>query len=237
MSKETKKIHLALAEDHHLMRESLGETLKKQGGLQLVISAANGRELLDAMMTVPVDVVLMDLDMPVMNGKDAMALILANYPKTRVIIFSMHSDPWMVLEIMQAGASSFVSKGSSITEMVTAIKSVFQNGRYFSKDIPWGDAMNSNVGLEFRLSFNANELYMIQMICDGKTSEEIANLMHLSKKAIDARRAELLKRMDAKNPIDFVRKCMLHALYKPRTDEEIKASDEAREKERKMKRG
>ena len=75
---------------------------------------------------------------------------------------------------------------------------------------------------------------MIQLICDGRTSEEMAKMLHLTKKAIDARRAELLKRLDAKNPVDFVRKCMLHALYKPRTDEEIRASDEARERKRKI---
>jgi DNA-binding CsgD family transcriptional regulator len=87
-----------------------------------------------------------------------------------------------------------------------------------------------------RLSFGTKELEMIQMICDGRTSEEMADLLHLSKKAIDARRADLLKRLEAKNPVDFVRKCMLLALYKPRTDEEILKSDEAREMERKMRR-
>jgi len=234
MNTERTVIQLAIAEDHHLMRESLGRTLNRQSGMQVVIMAAHGRELLDAMADKPVDVVLMDLDMPVMNGKDAMALILANYPKTRVIIFSMHSDPWMVFQIMQSGASSFVSKDSSINEMVTAIKSVFQYGRYFSKDIPWGDSSSNDVNLDFRLSFDTKELEMIQLICDGRTSEEMAKMLHLTKKAIDARRAELLKRLDAKNPVDFVRKCMLHALYKPRTDEEIRASDEARERKRKI---
>ncbi|MEY3597589.1 MAG: hypothetical protein RL521_11 [Bacteroidota bacterium] len=232
MNTERTVIQLAIAEDHHLMRESLGRTLSRQSGMQVVIMAAHGRELLDAMAEKPVDVVLMDLDMPIMNGKEALVIIQEKFPDTKVIMFSMHSDPWMVFEIMQWGARSFVPKDSSVNEMVRAIRAVYKYGQYYSTEIQWMEGSNKDESLKMRLSFGTKELEMIQMICDGRTSEEMATLLHLSKKAIDARRADLLKRLEAKNPIDFVRKCMLFALYKPRTDEEIKASDEAREKDR-----
>ncbi len=236
MNTERTFIQLAIAEDHHLVRESLGRTLNRQSGIQVVIMAAHGKELLDAMEDKPVDVVLLDLDMPVMNGKEALAVILAKFPNTKVIMFSMHSDPWMVFEILQWGANSFIPKESSVNEMVRAIKSVSKYGQYYSPDIQWMEGSNKDESLKMRLSFGTKELEMIQMICDGRTSEEMADLLHLSKKAIDARRADLLKRLEAKNPVDFVRKCMLLSLYKPRTDEEILKSDETREMERKMRR-
>jgi DNA-binding NarL/FixJ family response regulator len=237
MSKEAEIIQVALAEDHALVRESLSKLLSKYSKINLVISAANGKILLDEMAEVKVDVVLMDLDMPVMTGKEALEIIQRWHPKVKVIIFSMHDDPWMVYELMQCGARSFIPKNSTTQEMIRAIQAVHRVGRYFSPDVQWRDEVTFEESAQLKLTFKSEDLEILQMICDGKTSEAIAERVHLSKKSIDAKRADLLKKLDARSPIEFLRKCIVHGLYKARTDEEILRSDEAREMERKMRRG
>jgi DNA-binding NarL/FixJ family response regulator len=234
MSKEAEIIQVALAEDHALVRESLSKLLNKYSTIKLVISAANGKILLDEMASIKVDVVLMDLDMPVMNGNEALEMIERTHPKVKVIIFSMHDDPWMVYELMQRGARSFIPKNSTTQEMIKAIQMVHRVGRYFSPDVQWRDEVTFEESAQLRFTFKSEDLEILQMICDGKTSEAIAERVHLSKKSIDAKRADLLKKLDARSPIEFLRKCIIHGLYKARTDEEILRSDEEFEKERNL---
>lgn len=225
MSSPIKIIKLALAEDHFLLRESLGKLLNESEGISLVMSVSNGKELLDGIEKNSVDVVLLDLDMPVMNGKEALEILNKQHPKIKAIIFSMYNDSWLVFELMRLGSRSFIPKNSSVDELVKAIKSVNKFGHYFSPDIQWNDRKLSDLALHTKLGMNTKDLELSQLICDGKNSDEIADRFCLSKKSIDLKRAVLLKKLDARNPIDFVRKCLLYGICKSRTDEEIDESD------------
>lgn len=207
-------IRIAIAEDHNVVRQALTEMLKREPKIQVVFDVPDGAVFLENLTHHSIDIALLDLDMPKMDGKDTMRHLKKSFPDVKVIILSMHDDPWIIKELMVEGAKGFLRKNCSFDEMVDMLFAVHS-------DV----LLTTPKKLETFLDMNARELLVLKMICDGKKSEEIAERMSLSKKTIDAIRSELLKRLDAKNPAEFVRKSILLGLYMPRTDEQIAEED------------
>lgn len=207
-------IRIAIAEDHNVVRQALTEMLKREPKIQVVFDATDGADFLEKLMHNPIDIALLDLDMPKMDGRDTMKHLKKSLPEVKVIILSMHDDPWIIEELMDEGAKGFLKKNCSFDEMVDMLFAVQSNV-----------LLTTPKKLETPLDLNARELLVLKMICDGKKSEEIAERMNLSKKTIDAIRSELLKRLGAKNSAEMMRKSILLGLYQPRTDEQIAEED------------
>jgi DNA-binding NarL/FixJ family response regulator len=240
-SRPNEHIRVAVIEDHAIVRQSIVVALKKEPNIVVPLQAANGRELLEKLPGEVIDIVLLDLDMPVMNGKETLRVLQKDFPSIKVIMLSMHEDPWIVSELLNEGVSSYLKKGSSFDEMIDALFNVKYRGKHVTDIIE--DSVFSEKEFEIKrrvntihLDLTSRQLLILKMICDGKKSEEIADRMMLSKKSIDAARAELMKRIGAKNPADLVRKSILLGLYKPRTDEQILNEDANQDTEREVRR-
>lgn len=219
-------IRVAVVEDHTLVRQAIVVALKKEQQIVVPFHAENGKELLEKLPNHEIDIVLLDLDMPVMNGMETLRILRKDFPAIKVIMLSMHDDPWIVSELIDEGISSYLKKGYSFDEMIDALFNVKFKGRHTTDIIEESVFKEKEIELKGRISIaqldlSARQLLMLKMICDGKKSGEMAERMMLSKKSIDATRADLMKRIEAKNPADLVRKCILMGLYKPRTDEQI----------------
>jgi DNA-binding NarL/FixJ family response regulator len=219
-------VRVAIVEDHTVVKQALVLLLKKEPNVVVVFHAENGEEFLAKLPNHEIDIVLLDLDMPVMDGRETLKVLRTDYPQIKAIILSMHEDPWIVSELIREGARSYLKKNCSFDEMINALFDVKFKGSHTTEVVE--EALFSehefrikNEENIIRLKLSARNMLILKMICDGKTSEQIANKMNLSKKSIDAIRAELLKRICAKNPIELVRKSILLGLYKARTDTQI----------------
>lgn len=235
--KQNHIVRVAVVEDHTLVRQTLVYTLKKEPQVVVAFHAANGLDFIELLPKHEIDVVLLDLDMPVMDGRETLKLLRRDYPEVKVIMLSMHEDPWIVHELLNEGAKSYLKKDCSFDEMIDALFDVKFKGNHSNALVE--EAMFGKIeksinysenSLRFKLS--SRHLFVLKMICDGKTSELIAERLHLSKKSIDAIRADLLKSIGAKNPTELLRKSILLGLYKARTDEQINDEEKDLEQEK-----
>jgi len=235
--KQNHIVRVAVVEDHTLVRQTLVYTLKKEPQVVVAFHAANGLDFIELLPKHEIDVVLLDLDMPVMDGRETLKLLRRDYPEVKVIMLSMHEDPWIVHELLNEGAKSYLKKDCSFDEMIDALFDVKFKGNHSNALVEKAmfgkieKSINYNENsLRFKLS--SRHLFVLKMICDGKTSELIAERLHLSKKSIDAIRADLLKSIGAKNPTELLRKSILLGLYKARTDEQIIEEEKNHEQEK-----
>ncbi len=224
-------VRVAVVEDHTVVRQALVFMLKKEPQVIVAFHAENGREFLDQLPNHEVDVVLLDLDLPVMDGRETLQRLQLDFPQVKAIMLSMHEDPWIVSELIHEGAKSFLKKNCSFDELIDALFDVKFKGSHSTELVEQAMFSKNEERLRgesnvLRYELNSREQLVLKQICDGKTSEQIADRMNLSKKSIDAIRSDLLKRIGAKNPNELLRKSILLGLYKARTDEQIREEDE-----------
>ena len=217
-------------EDHTVVRQALVLMLKKEPQVIVAFHAENGKEFLDQLPNHEVDVVLLDLDLPVMDGRETLQRLQLDFPQVKAIMLSMHEDPWIVSELINEGAKSFLKKNCSFDELIDALFDVKFKGSHSTELVEQALFSKNEERLRgesniLRYELNSREQLVLKQICDGKTSEQIADRMNLSKKSIDAIRSDLLKRIGAKNPTELLRKSILLGLYKARTDEQIREEE------------
>lgn len=223
-------IRVAIVEDHTVVRQGLVLLLKREPQVVVSFHAENGFDFFQKLEGRLIDIVLLDLDMPVMNGIETLRVLRRDFPYIQVIMLSMHQDPLIVAELIKEGAKSFLKKNCSFDELMDALFEVKFRGKHtnelvenalftsYSSPAIYQDSL-------IRFNLNARELVILKMICDGKTSDFIANKLNLSKKSIDGIRSELLKKCGAKNPTELLRKSILNGLYQARTDDQILAEE------------
>jgi DNA-binding NarL/FixJ family response regulator len=224
-------VRVAVVEDHNVVRQALVFMLKKEPQVIVAFHAENGREFLDQLPNHEVDVVLLDLDLPVMDGRETLKHLQMDFPHVKAIMLSMHEDPWIVSELIHEGAKSFLKKNCSFDALMDALFDVKFKGSHITELVEQAMFSKNDERIRgesnlLRYEFTSREQLVLKQICDGKTSEQIAERMHLSKKSIDAIRSALLKRIGAKNSTELARKSMLLGLYKARTDEQIIEEEE-----------
>ena len=214
------KIRVAIADDHTIVLQGLTAALRNEDGISVSFVAENGNEFLEKLKSKTIDIALLDLDMPEMNGKEVLEEIIKKYPEIRVIFISMHVNVHMAGELIQMGAKSYLKKNCSIDDLVDAIYNVQEKGIHHS------DIVNEALVLKLEknkkraeamayFNFSEREMMVIQLICSGSTSEEISDRMELSKKSIDRTRSKLFNLLQAKTTADFARICIEKGLYQP----------------------
>ena len=223
-------VRVAVVEDHTVVRQALVFMLKKEPQVIVAFHAENGREFLDQLPNHEVDVVLLDLDLPVMDGRETLKHLQKDFPHVKAIMLSMHEDPWIVSELIHEGAKSFLKKNCSFDALMDALFDVIFKGSHTTELVEQAMFSKNEECLRgessvLRYELNSREQLVLKQIRDGKTSEQIADRVNLSKKSIDAIRSDLLKRIGAKNPTELLRKSILLGLYRARTDEQIKEEE------------
>lgn len=213
-------IKVAIVEDHTLLRESLTQALNEEDEVQVVFDASNGREFFEHLKKKKIDIALVDLDMPEMDGKEILETLSRKNPEIRVIIFSMHSNVHIVAELIKMGAKSYLKKDCSIQDMVDAIYNVHYRGNHATDIVSdamfiKADKINQKEQAMMHFNFSEREMIVIKLICSGSTSDEIATRCHVTKKSIDATRSKLFQALSAKTPADFARICIEKGLYQP----------------------
>ncbi len=208
-------IRVAVADDHELFREGIVRLLEMQTGIEVVAQAVNGADLLERIAGQSVDVVLMDIDMPVMGGAEATRRIAAEMPECHVIALSMHGDREFYFEMVAAGAKGFLLKSSELHEVVTAIESVFEGGSYFSQELLQmlvSQLRPANELGEEGEPLSERETEVLIEICRGYSNQEIADKLFISKRTVDKHRANILEKTGCRNTASLVYFAIKHKL-------------------------
>lgn len=201
-----KSIRVALADDHMVVRRGIANLLNKEAGVKMVLDVSNGSELLAELKNQEVDVVLLDINMPVMNGKQTLHALRLHYPDVKVIMLSMFDEQAIIDEYVSLGASGFLAKNCSIDETVDTIFNVYYEGKQHLIESFKTEMMGASYA---RIELDERESIVLQLICKGKTSDDIADQISRSKKTVDLIRTRLMQKFEATNVIDLVRKSIL----------------------------
>jgi DNA-binding NarL/FixJ family response regulator len=200
----TSIIKIALADDHVLVRAGLAQIINNDENLEVKAEASNGKELLDILNSESIDVVLLDIDMPVMDGKATLEHIVIDFPEVKVIMLTVHQHDSFIVHMMKAGAHGYLLKECEPTEVIKAIKTVKEEGLYFndrvSKALLGGVSSKKSSHLStLGESLNQRELEVLMLICKERTTIQIAEELFLSPKTIEGYRKSLLEKTNTKN--------------------------------------
>ena len=199
----TKKPDIIIVDDHLIFRQGLKSIITLENIANVIGEASNGIELLELLSALKPDLVLMDIDMPRMNGLDATEKALELMPELKIIAFSMFSDEEYYYKMIDRGVKGFILKTSGINELENAINNVMGGESYFSNELlrkiinNFGRAGNSKPVDQSNLT--EREIEVLQQICLGLSTEEIAEKLFISPKTVKSHKSNLLEKTVCKN--------------------------------------
>jgi two-component system response regulator NreC len=200
---------IILAEDHNLIIEGYRMLINKIDDLEIVATASDGQQAIDAVERHKPNYLILDLHMPKINGLDALRHISEHHPKTRVIIISMFGDPAMHREVVRLGAKAYLLKHADREEFMLAIQQVMKGKSYYSPEI-FEEQSKLNVipgstPVIPMVSLTAREEEVLLLIAKGYTNKEIATKLIVSHKTVDTHRTNLMKKINVHNVTGLVR--------------------------------
>lgn len=214
----TRPIRLLIADDHTLIKEGFKELLRGLEEIELVGLAANGREAVDLVRTQNPHVVIMDIKMPVMCGKQACYLLQQQHPETKVIAFSMFDDEANLTEMRLAGASGYLLKNADGSEITNAIRAVYEGGEYYSlalrprvSQLFKTGALGPSIS-DKKSDYTALELKIIQLHCAELTSKEIADTLRLNRRTIEHHKERIQEKMGVQSSVGIAVFALSHWL-------------------------
>lgn len=212
-----KKIKVFLVDDHKLFRNGLSLLMESEKNIIITGEAENGKDFLESIEQEQPDVVLMDIEMPVMDGFQATEVACQKYPDIKVISLTMFGEEHYYLKMIEAGAKGFILKNSDIEEVIKAIKTVYSGGTYFSQEILYNMVKNiqdvrKETGPSVGLSSRENEI--LELICKGFSNIEIASELNISKRTVEKHRSNILEKTQTHNTASLVMYAIENKLVK-----------------------
>ena len=194
---------IVLADDHTLFRNGLRTLLGGIEGFEVVAEASNGLELLELLERSLPDVVLLDIEMPKMNGIAAAEEALRRWPGLKIITLSMYGDEDYYFRMVSLGVKGFILKNSDIKDVVAAIEAVVEGGSFFSQELLFNLVSNlKSAPSAEQLSQRESEILL--HICRGESNNEIADALFISKRTVDKHRSNILAKTGCKNTANLV---------------------------------
>jgi DNA-binding NarL/FixJ family response regulator len=209
MKNSAAPIKVAIADDHHLFRTGVRTSLSAYKDIQMVAEAENGMQLLNLLRHIKPDVVLLDIQMPIMDGLSTLPEIKKLYPDVRVIMLSMHNDHSMISRMMELGANSYLTKESDSETIYQAVKTCYED-EFFFNDLTNKAllnrlrARNDSKDSELEAPLTDKEKTILRMMCEEKSTKEIAELVDISPRTVEAIRDKLKVKTGAKSMAGLV---------------------------------
>lgn len=221
--KKTKIVarRILIVDDHKIIRDGLSALLSGCPEVEIVGECEDGSQVLPFLRKNNVDVILMDINMKKMNGIVATQEVKSAYPKSKILILTMHNEESFVHKVLQNGADGYVLKNTGKTELIKAINALYKGKTFFSKEI--SDMMvnkfvqKQSQKLEFKIGLNdlsEREIEILKLIAKENTSAEIADHLGLSNRTIDSHRRNLAMKIGVKNTVGLIKFAMHYHLVK-----------------------
>ncbi|MBU1008555.1 MAG: response regulator transcription factor, partial [Bacteroidetes bacterium] len=200
-----------ITDDHQLILDGLRSILEQQTDIKVISTANNGADLLRQLGFIKPDIVLMDIDMPIMNGIEATQQVKSTYPDIKIIMLTMHDEKAMVKKLTDIGACGFILKNSDKDELLQAIKRVHQGGKYFSSELTLNlishgisPVMPGSVD-DKKAMLTEREIEILKLIAEGLSNKEIGDKLFISHRTVDTHRTNLMKKLDVSNIAGLIR--------------------------------
>jgi RNA polymerase sigma factor (sigma-70 family) len=211
-------IRVLVADDHAIVREGLGIMLGNQPDMEVVGLATNGREAIRMVDQYQPDIAVIDISMPELNGIEAIQQMLPSHPRMKVIVLSIHETKPYVYRALKAGAKGYLIKETAGLEVVDAVREVYRGERYLSQriadlltDISFRSLENSGETSQLE-QLSPREREILQLVAEGKTSQEIAQRLSISSKTVDTYRSRLMHKIGVEDVAGLVKFAIQHGV-------------------------
>jgi len=197
-----KAIKVILADDHRLIRDALHLFISSDQRLKVIAECDNGEQAVRLCRKFNPSLLILDINLPVLNGMDAAALIKKASPMTKILAVSLHTQLFYVNKMLQMGASGYVSKSSAREEIMKAIETILNGGKYICEEVrniyyrQETATSDTSPGLH---SLTPRELEIIKLVGNGNSSNEIADILNITLKTVEVHRYNVLKKLKIKN--------------------------------------
>jgi DNA-binding NarL/FixJ family response regulator len=196
------KIGVAIVDDHQLFRSGLHFILENEPDIEVLIEASNGKQFINYLKDIKPDVVLMDINMPEMDGVEASKRAIEKYPDLNILVLSMYSDIEYYNTMIDIGVKGFILKDIENKELANAIRKVNAGGNYFSQELLLRLIKNKPEGDNIDLT--AREKEVLELICQGYSNQEVSEKLFISQRTVERHRSSLLFKTNSKNSISLV---------------------------------
>jgi DNA-binding NarL/FixJ family response regulator len=210
-------IKVALADDHILLRNALASMINKNEKFKVIFEATDGKELIEQFKSniIP-DVVILDLNMPHMNGYETANFLNKNYPEVKTLMLTMYDSELALIRLLKVGVKGFMKKDIHPTELLFAIDSVHKNGYYYSPQTSSKLASlfrdDDSINFIDKIMLNESEISFLKLVCTEMTYKEIASELNLNPRSIDSMRDNLFTRLDIKSRVGLAMFAIKHGI-------------------------
>jgi DNA-binding NarL/FixJ family response regulator len=210
-------VRVLLADDHKIVREGLRSILENELKMSVVGQAEDGRAAVTLAKQLQPDIVIIDISMPDLNGIEATRQILADNPDGKIIALSMHSDKRYVMQMLEAGASGYLLKHCAVDELQQAIQAVMAQKIYVSPDVTGPVIQDyldhlSSVRSAAEPSLTPKEREVLQLLAEGKSTKEIASILHVSVPTIETHRQHIMDKLKLYTVAELTKYAIRHGL-------------------------
>ena len=212
-------LKVLLVDDHKLIRVGLRQIIEAEADFEVVGEAESGQDGLEKARELKPDIVVMDINMPGMNGIEATRRIARLDPRPRILIVSVLSRDPVPSRLLEAGADGYLSKDTAADEILTALKMVRLGKRYLSADLARQMALSQFDGESPLDQLSDREMEVLLMVTDGQSIQEIAEILHVSPKTVATYRYRLFEKLDVKNDVELARYAIRHHLVQEMPEE------------------
>lgn len=203
-------ITIAIADDYKIFRDGLKLCFSEDKNLQVIMEADNGEELLEALKTQQPDLIIMDLNMPLLDGMEATKMVRKKYERIKILVVTMYDNDKFIINLMENGAHGYLLKNAEPKEIIKAIYAVCENGYYFNDLVNKALLKKLVMKNNLKPSFNHNvelterEQEVLKMICEEKTASEIGKEIFLSPRSVEGIRTRLIEKVGVRNTAGLV---------------------------------
>ncbi len=215
------RIKILLADDHQLILDGINLLLKDAPDIDIVDEANHGDEVLDVLTRRKIDVILMDINMPVKDGITTTREVKEHYPDVKVLALTMVKEGPIITKMLDAGASGYILKNTSKDELISAIRKVANGSKYFSSDVS-EEMMNNFAATKEKMKaanatiqkdhLTTREIEIIKLIVEGYSNAEIAEKLIRSPRTVDTHRTNIMKKINVHNIAGLIKYAMANGL-------------------------
>jgi DNA-binding NarL/FixJ family response regulator len=205
-----KPLRILLGDDHTLVRQGIRKIIEEHKAWTVIGEAQDGRELVRKALEEEPDLILLDVAMPLLNGIEATRQIMRKLPAVKVLVLSMHADEAYIIQALQAGARGYLLKDSADAELVRAVTAVSEGKSYFSPNVAaimLDDYVRhlAEKGITDRYeTLSEREREVFQLVAEGHSNKEVANLLCVSPATVETHRAHILQKLDLHSTAELV---------------------------------
>lgn len=214
------EIKIAIADDYKIFRDGLKVGMATDENLNVVLEADNGEELLEGLKNTAVDIIIMDLKMPVMDGMEATKEVRKRFAAIKVLVVTMYDDDKFIIHLMEIGANGYLLKNADSDEIRKSIYAVHENGYYFNdlvnKALLKRLVLKGNIKPSFNqdVELTERELEVLLLICQEKTAAEIGKEIFLSPRSVEGIRTRLIEKIGVRNTAGLVMYAIKNGIVK-----------------------